>query len=582
MDFGCSFASVVVSTPNTWANAWNQGGMCLRWVKNPNFSVRGKNRTRISRTLILKSLGAVPTLESLTAHDDVSRGDSTVLQGERCGPLLPSVQRHLAARDDERDHSNHAMSQVPLQLSVTDFDAYAPAKATSKAYSRPRMEVKQRVLTWARRVVARLAELGISVDVHGSDEHPTLRNKSRVDSQWVFFSRDRSAREDLDRLLDAERTISAAIDDPSPFARHAFLALKLDSFRVEVCFAVHPEAKVDVDNLRARLTANAESRDGVHELTAELTTALHALPDEFAIGVGDERVVAHVATPAAIESMLERASAGKVPLWIGWSVPREVALEHTDSIGEQLEDALIALAPIYQLVSWSQQNDRIALDRRLEGIEQQRARTHAEVEAQTEKWRAEQAAAREKSTNEARARGEIDHGRHRVSGVGRGGPRRPSLDSLFKPGSGQSGDRERREARDSEPKKTTLPQPTKSRDTTETPPHHPRSAVPIAPALDASPVRSLGQIPAEQPLLTPVHVPTPTTMEKGARVRVLRGAFADKVGVVSELDGKGGARVMLGLLSTRIDKVDLVIVPETREKPAIHSSHRKPASPKAR
>ncbi|HRI71268.1 MAG TPA: hypothetical protein PK156_43845, partial [Polyangium sp.] len=302
------------------------------------------------------------------------------------------------------------MSQVPLYLSVSDFDAYAPEKATSKAFSRPRLEIKQRILSWARRVVARLAALGTSVDVHGSDEHPTLRNKNHVDSQWVFFSRDHEAREDLDRLLDAERTISAEIDDPSPFARHAFLALKLDSSRVEVCFAVHPEAKVDIDNLRARLTANAESRDGVHELTTELTTALHALPDEFVMGVGDERVAAHAATPAAIEAMLERASAGQVPLWIGWSVPKEVALEHADSIGEQLEDALIALAPIYQLVSWSRQNDHITLDRRLEGIEQQRARTHAEVEAQTEKWRAEQAAAREKSLSEARARGDGDHG----------------------------------------------------------------------------------------------------------------------------------------------------------------------------
>lgn len=468
------------------------------------------------------------------------------------------------------------MSQVSLHLTVTDFDAYAPEKATSKAYSRPRLEVKQRVLSWARRVVARLAALGISVDVHGSDEHPTLRNKSRVDSQWVFFSRDHEAREDLDRLLDAERKLSAEIDDPSPFARHAFLALKLDSFRVEVCFAVHPEAKVDIDNLRARLTANDESRDGVHQLTAELTTTLHALPDEFAIGVGDERVAAHAATPAAIESMLERASEGQVPLWIGWSVPRDVALEHMDTIGEQLEDALIALAPIYQLVSWSRQNDHIALDRRLEGIEQQRARTHAEVEAQTEKWRAEQAAARERSISEARARGETDHARHHAPGVGRSGPRRPSLDSLFKPGSGPAADRERREVRDSEPKKPPAASPNKGRDQAEGTPR-PRPVAPVEAPSEAVPPRTTGQTSA-----TTTAAPAPMTMEKGARVRVLRGAFADKVGVVNELDGRGGARVMLGLLSARIDINDLVVVPDGRERPAIHSSHRKPAGPKAR
>ena len=72
------------------------------------------------------------------------------------------------------------------------------------------------------------------------------------------------------------------------------------------------------------------------------------------------------------------------------------------------------------------------------------------------------------------------------------------------------------------------------------------------------------------------------TLEKGARVRVLRGAFADKIGVVNELDGRGGARVMLGLLSTRIDMTDLVVVPDARERPALQSSHRKPANPKGR
>src|SRR5271155_2594557 len=36
--------------------------------------------------------------------------------------------------------------------------------------------------------------------------------------------------------------------------------------------------------------------------------------------------------------------------------------------------------------------------------------------------------------------------------------------------------------------------------------------------------------------------------ERGARVRVVAGPFAGKVGVVDDLDGKGSARVLLGLL----------------------------------
>jgi transcription antitermination factor NusG len=68
----------------------------------------------------------------------------------------------------------------------------------------------------------------------------------------------------------------------------------------------------------------------------------------------------------------------------------------------------------------------------------------------------------------------------------------------------------------------------------------------------------------------------PSPFERGARVSVLKGAFAGKVGVVQELDGKGGARVMLGLLAVRLDVKNLVSAAEGRGRPRLSSSHRKP------
>jgi len=66
-------------------------------------------------------------------------------------------------------------------------------------------------------------------------------------------------------------------------------------------------------------------------------------------------------------------------------------------------------------------------------------------------------------------------------------------------------------------------------------------------------------------------------LEKGSRVRVLGGPFAGRVGVISELDGKGGARVTFGPLSARVPLHDLGSAREVRGRPALKSSHRKPS-----
>jgi hypothetical protein len=500
------------------------------------------------------------------------------------------------------------MSHASLNLTARDFDAYAPEKATSNAYSRPRLEVKQRVTTWARGVVARLWALGIAVDVHGSDEHPSLRNKKRVDCQWVFFWRDQVARDELDRLFDRSRTIADVIDDPSPYRRHAFLALRLDSSSVEICFAVHPEATVDVDNLQARLL------DGDGALAHELISALSTLPEQFAVGVAPEdRVAANLATPDALGAMLERAAEGHVPLWIGWSIPRATAEAHSALLDEQLEDAIVALAPIYRLVAWSRENDRISLDRRLATAETERARVHGEVMAQNERWLAEQQEARRRSEEQARTRSE----ELRRATARPTSPRRVSLETLFtgprRPSASAIGPapkpRPAEEASVSNDSSKTHPvevsvpapasheldsrhrgqattvnelscrreqRPLGDRDNTL------REPLPLGERTDGQPDQ--GAVTDDRVCAQPV-LPTPSApaaIEKGTKVRVLSGAFADKVGTIGALDGRGGARVLLGLLSTRLELTELEAVADGRERPALHVSHRRPSPPPSR
>jgi KOW motif len=67
------------------------------------------------------------------------------------------------------------------------------------------------------------------------------------------------------------------------------------------------------------------------------------------------------------------------------------------------------------------------------------------------------------------------------------------------------------------------------------------------------------------------------TLEVGTQVRVLGGPFAGRVGVISELDGKGGARVTLGLLSARVLLENLRLARATT-RPSLKTSHRRTPS----
>jgi transcription antitermination factor NusG len=408
------------------------------------------------------------------------------------------------------------MSSSPdasLRLTAADFDAYLPDRATSNAYTPPRLELKERMLAWAKGVVTRLAEIDVPVDVSASDEHPSLRNGRRVDCQRVVFSRDAEARAEIERLIDTKRSLAAALEDPAPHQRHAFLALRVDAQKVEVSVELHPEAWVDCRNLRALLGDPAK--------TLALTSALEALPDQFTIGLSSdaERTPAARATSDSIRALGARSELEGKSLWIGWTIPRDVAITHSELLVDQLEDAIVALGPIQKIVAWAPDNDLVDLGSEVEAAKVDRARAHEETQRDRAQWQAR----RDRVEQEGRARG--------------------------------------RERAERTPEETPPPEH-------EVAPSEPARREPLERQ------RPIPRVLSRRPLVTEVDPSAP--IEKGTRVQVLGGPFRGKVGVVQELDGKGAARVMLGLLATRLDVKELMAAAEGKERPALASSHRKP------
>lgn len=445
------------------------------------------------------------------------------------------------------------MTAPILGLTEHDFDAYHPDRATSNAYSRPRLEFKQRALGWVRGVVSRLSDVNIAVDVHASDEHPSVWNGHHVDCQWVFLWRSEASRGELDALLDHHRGLAGALRDPSPLYRHAFLGLRLDHVEIRVCTQIHPQAWIDFRTLRARL--------GDPERAARIVRFIQDLPEQFAIAVtGESNEPCSALTRESLLALIERAASENQALWIGWNIPRDLAIEHSELLDEQLQDAMLALAPVYQSVVWSCDDDAAGIGEKLTEMHDELVRNAAKRTAEVERQRAETERHRRENTEKSRerTRERIDYDRTRP---------RPSLGNLFKTDSSAG-------VRSTSAKGASL-----VGEASGPVGQHEARLRSGSKHLAASSRRVSEPRPAavkSEPILSSEPI------EKGAQVQVLSGAFRGKLGVVSEVDGKGTARVLLGLLSTRMPINDLAMVVEgkdSRERPPMQTSHRRPGSP---
>lgn len=330
-------------------------------------------------------------------------------------------------------------------IASDDFDAIEPSEA-----------LRMRLAIFARATVARIRDdgFGVSVDVNGFS---------------VRFARD-GARAD---------------------ALH--LALTIDSRGVEVALRVPSASRLSKDFLNLR----ASSR--LPELALALTSLLEGLPEPFAMGPsGEVKRIASPVSPDLLRAVCERCEVSGLPFWVGWSISRELAEAHADSLPDELQDAILALVPLARLISWDESNDYLVPERpRLPQLPERDARFETDPPA-----------------------------------------------------------RKRSSSTDLEEEEDELP---------------PEPSVPLPPASLREPVVR-PKFTRRAPLVT--EVDPSVAIEKGTQVRILAGPFAGKVGVVSSTDGRGKARVMVGLLATMIEMNDLIATRERARRP-LGSSHRR-------
>ncbi|MCA1663848.1 MAG: hypothetical protein LC659_06205, partial [Myxococcales bacterium] len=163
-------------------------------------------------------------------------------------------------------------------FTAADFDAYQPKKWKSNVFNRERLDVKQKLLALGRELQGTmLAPDGSPLAVEPSVEHPALWNHKQVEAQHLWYSRNEGARKELDAIIERGKSMASMIDDPSPQRNHLFLAVTLGEQALELSVKLHPDARVDRENLERKCDDHFEREKLLH--------LLRGLGDGFRTGI---------------------------------------------------------------------------------------------------------------------------------------------------------------------------------------------------------------------------------------------------------------------------------------------------------
>jgi transcription antitermination factor NusG len=265
-------------------------------------------------------------------------------------------------------------------FNARDFDAYLPQKWKSNAFTRERLEVKQKLLALGRALAGALtAADGSPLAVDASVEHPALWNHKQVEAQHVFFFRNEGARRELDAIIERQKPLAQLIDDPSPQKNHLFLALTVANEAVSVALKLHPEAEVDRHNLERRCEDFFERE--------KLLSILRGLAEDYRIGlmpVGSSAAApvetASRSAPSLDEELmrglLEQFLGAKEFLYIGRSFSRADARLTGGEFEELARASLHALLPLYRFIAWTRDNDYVSMREMLKQEKQARRQKH--------------------------------------------------------------------------------------------------------------------------------------------------------------------------------------------------------------
>jgi hypothetical protein len=419
-------------------------------------------------------------------------------------------------------------------FTAADFDAYLPDKWSSNMFTLPRRKVRDKLDAVGRELRPVIDAAGLALDAHLSDDHPSLWNNKKVDTQWLFFSRDEAAQRVLADVIDVEKTLAATLADPTPLYRHLFLGVAVRAEALEVGLWLPHDAWVDRRNFLSLLT----DPDGRGRFDA----LRRGLPAELGFGLaGGDLARAAEIDAAGLDALAREFEEKKGWIFAGVRMPREEAIR----LGADALAAVVGLfdrlAALYAFAAWSPVNDAVSID----GVVAARRQALEAAEAEAERERLGREARRREQDEEHRRLREETEERARAEQAWRERERAIRR-------SAARGDAASEEAR-APAAQPAAPAAPAAAATAIRPPIAPAPAPAPAPAREAP----------RQERVQETEAPPKLSAERMADVRVgdavvvLRGFLKGRGGVVQSIDEKGDLKVAFGSLGARVPRQDV-------------------------
>lgn len=262
-------------------------------------------------------------------------------------------------------------------FTTADFDAYQQKKWKSNVFNRERLEVKQKLTALGRELQGvMLGPDGSPLAVEASVEHPALWNHKQVEAQHLYFSRNEGQRKELDAIIDRGKSFASMIDDPTPLRNHLFLAVTLTEAAIELSLKLHPDARVDRENLERKCEDHFEAGKLVH--------LLQSLDGDFRAGITPDTVpVAELDEGKLLELAVSLGKPATTPapllgggpqrlFYVGRAIARADALAAGPALLDTARAALLSLLPVYRFIAWSRDNDYLAMRETMQKEKQQK------------------------------------------------------------------------------------------------------------------------------------------------------------------------------------------------------------------